>query len=311
MNKTKELYSGEIESRTKGEVVLETLATSVICIMGSLGNFVTLLIIYKNPRLRTPTNLLIASLAFSDFSLATFLGIPLYIATVASFRFPFPASVCQFEGFAIIVMIVASIQTVAWTAVNRFYRVVRPTNYSRIFTIQRTSAIVVFVWTLSLLTPIPYLCTGELFVFNPGKGICFVKPDLDPMSTTIVFIVTGFPITVTLYCYFRVFLKVRQHNSQVSQSAVSADEIRVTKLLFVIVFVFMSCWTPIVAVEVIDYYHARWVLPRWVYIAYSFLGLISSAVNPLIYVTLNKQFRGEYLTVLRPCFRKMNVVSVL
>ncbi|KAJ7374283.1 melatonin receptor [Desmophyllum pertusum] len=57
--------------------------------------------------------------------------------------------------------------------------------------------------------------------------------------------------------------------------------------------------------------HDSWALdlPREAYVAYSFLGTISSALNPMIYGVLNKNFQNEYLKILRCsyCRLKMTV----
>ncbi|EDO26483.1 predicted protein, partial [Nematostella vectensis] len=98
-------------------------ALSTLCF---IGNFVTLLIGYRNRDLWTSTNMFIVSLALSDFCFALFNVIPVGTTTLASREWPFPKSVCQYQGFIAVVIAAASIMTLGCTAVNRYYRVVKP-----------------------------------------------------------------------------------------------------------------------------------------------------------------------------------------
>ena len=51
-------------------------------------------------------------------------------------------------------------------------------------------------------------------------------------------------------------------------------------------------------IDVVDTIHGSWIFPREVNVAYTFLATISSALNPMIYGVLNKNFQREYLKIL-------------
>ena len=85
------------------------------------------------------------------------------------------------------------------------------------------------------------------------------------------------------------------------------EEIKIARTLFVIAVVFNLCWTPLLLIDIVDTIRGSWAFSREVYIAYSFLGTISSALNPLLYGVLNKNFQKEYLKVLRCVYRRSQV----
>ena len=96
---------------------------------------------------------------------------------------------------------------------------------------------------------------------------------------------------------------VRTHNNniQFSRNPVSTanvEWIKVTRTLFVMVVFFNLCWTPILLIDIVDSIQTRWTFSREVYVAYTFLAHISSALNPLIYGVLNRNFRTDYLKLL-------------
>ena len=65
-------------------------------------------------------------------------------------------------------------------------------------------------------------------------------------------------------------------------------------------------------IDLVDTINEKWIFPREAYLAYSFLAVFSSALNPLIYGVLNKSFRKDYLKVLCcRCCRSQGVVEPL
>lgn len=82
-------------------------------------------------------------------------------------------------------------------------------------------------------------------------------------------------------------------------STVNVEEIKITHTLFMIVACVQICWVPVLAIDIADRVHGMWTFPREVYVAYSFLATLNSALNPVILVLRNRNFRREYFKVLR------------
>ena len=59
----------ELKSRSKEQVILESVSFVFLSLLMLFGNFVTLLVMLLNRRLRTIPNMFVASLAVSDFSI--------------------------------------------------------------------------------------------------------------------------------------------------------------------------------------------------------------------------------------------------
>ena len=128
----------------------------------------------------------------------------------------------------------------------------------------------------------------------------------------------GIPTCVIVYCYFRIFTTVRNHNYSNFHlpgnpiSSVNVEEVKVARTLLIIVVFFNLCWIPILTIDFVDTISQRYNFPSEVYVAYTFLATISSALNPLIYGVMNKSFRRNYLKVLRCRYcRSQGVVEPL
>ena len=294
--------ASELEGRSAWLVSLESTLFSMILVSTLVGNVMTIIVIYKNKSLQTIPNYFVLSLAVSDLGMAIF-SEPFCLTVLAVSGWPFGYVMCQFNGFIVLTVVSASMQTIAWMAVNRFYRVVKPSLYGRFFTFKSIKGILFSVWLLAVLVPCPYFLAGNKFVFIPSKFFCYQHVKGAFFTAFLVIFVVGFPSLVIFFCYFRIFQTVKKHNNNLQQSTnrISAEEIKITRTLFVIVVLFMLCWTPVLVIDLIDTFRGRWSLSRSTYTTYSFLAALSSMVNPICYGIMNPLFRREYLKV----FNKM------
>ena len=247
--------------------------------------------------------MLVASLAISDFCLGAFSHCPLALPTLATSQWPFNDVTCQCMGYIIITLCVASIQTLVLMAVNRYFRIVKPAKYRRYFTKKKTVTMVLVSRLSSMCAPLPYLLRGDKMVFHPYKFICNPTIDSSVFAAILVTVYVGIPSCVIFYCYLRIFKTVHSHNNNFQlfsngSSTVNVEDIKVARTLFAIVVFFNLYWTPVLLIDLVDTIRGGWTFPREAYVAYTFLGTISSALNPLIYGVLNKNFRKDYLKLL-------------
>ena len=285
-------------------ISLESGFYALILVFLFVGNCITLLIIAFNSRMRTIPNMFVASLASSDFLFGALATCPIGIPTLVISKYPFSDTTCQYHGYTVVVLAVASMQTLALMAVNRYFRIVSPAKYRRYFTKKKTMIMITVSWFYSLWAPLPYILSGHKMVFHPSKFFCYLQIHSGAFTAFMVTVYVGLPTLVIFYCYLRIFQTVRGHNNNIQtsvfgSSAVNVEEIKVARTLFIIVVFFNLCWTPVMLIDIVDTIYGRWTFPRETYVAYSFLATISSALNPIIYGLMNNNFRSEYLKILR------------
>lgn len=299
-----EAMTKDMQSRSTVTIVLESLVFALILLLIFVGNATTLLIIALNSRMRTTTNMFVASLAISDFLLGVLSAGPVAYPALLLSKWPFDDTTCQYQGYIAVTLAVASTQTLALMAVNRYYRIVRPAKYRAYFTMKKTLIMILLSWFYCMWAPLPYLFSGYKMVFHPFKFFCYLQIDSGPFTAFLVTVYVGLPTFIIAICYLRIFQTVRSHSNNFqaasgSHNTVNVEEIRITRTLFVIVVFFNLCWTPILVIDMVHTVQGRWSLPREAYVAYSFLAVISSALNPVIYGVMNKNFQQEYLKILR------------
>lgn len=311
---TIEVFSQQLKSRSTAVRVVESFMMLLINLTSFGGNLLLGIAVIRKPSLgRSVTNLYIITLAFSDF-LLSLLGIPFSVASLMVGQWPFNNFLCQLQGFWILLMCAISLETLAVTAVNRYFRVVRSrTLYQKIFNAEKTKATIAILWIMALFAPLPYVVAGHEFTFHPAKAICAHNAEslYKGYGAYLVLVYVAIPLIVIITCYTRVFIAVRKHNlnfqfrlraSSRSKSStnrkLSVDEVNVTYTLLVVVTGFLACWTPVVVIDMIDFINADWKLKRQVYVSYTCFAFASASLNPFIYGIMNRPFRAEYLRIL-------------
>lgn len=302
-------YEYLLANRSSTLVALETSVCACFIIAALLGNFLVLWIVYKNRNLRTIPNQFVVSLALADILMAAICAPPC-LSVLISGRRTFGDFVCQLQGFAIASLACVSLLTMTLVAINRYFLIVRPQQYQRIFTPKKTKIMIVAVWILSCCEPLPYLLSGHRYQYHAGKVFCFQVLEVD-IFTLLGYVYVVVPIFVLTSCYYTVFKMLREHqarirslrksNNKSSTRRVSIEDINVTRTLFLTVCGFLICWIPISIVDFIGFAQGTWALSRQVYLMYTFLGQLSTTLNPFIYGVMNKTFRDEYKVMLCSC----------
>ena len=302
----------EFQSRSKAKAIALLGGFFLILLFLFVGNSLTLLVMLLNQRMRTIPNMFVASLAVSDLLLGLCSSVPFGIPALVTSHWLFNDTACQFQGYVSIMLVVASIHTLVLMAVNRYYRIVKPAKYQRYFTKKKTLIMILVSWFSSFCAPLPHVISGRKMVFHPAKFFCYFS-----VANTYVYygspLYIGVPTCVFIYCYLRIFTTVRNHNRNAHLpgnpiSSVNVEEVKVARTIFVVVVFFNLCWIPVLTVNVLDDAFQRWIFPTDVYIFYTLLGTLSSAVNPLIYGVMNKRFRTNYLRALRCTHCRSQVV---
>lgn len=118
--------SKEIEdTRSAIRVVIHTTLMVVLIFLSLTGNTLVCVALYRNRTLQTITNLYVLALAFSDMLMAIFV-FPFSAIASALREWHFNYNFCQFNGFLSYYWGAVSIFTLALTAINRYFCMVKP-----------------------------------------------------------------------------------------------------------------------------------------------------------------------------------------
>lgn len=309
-----------LEGRQTGIIVAEATSLIFLNMVSLVGNFLICWTVYRNPSLRTTTNLYIVALAVSDLSSAIFV-MPFSSGVLITGDWIYGNFYCNIQGFFVVLNIYVSPCLMALTAFNRYIRIVKTNIYNKLFSMRKCKIWILAVWLIVMVYIVSQVMVGNQAIrFVPPYAVCsttHLKSIQKVVHYSIVipaFVVA--PIAITSACYYKIFRTVKLHNKNVlpslqrrnSTSApnISSRELRISISLFVVVIVFAFCWIPLWVLALLFRFQLVKSLPRNVTLLISFLVFFSSTINPFIYAGMNRSFRSEMRRVFLSCKQQPN-----
>lgn len=289
---------------------LKTFAYSVILLFSLFGNLAMILIVWKNERMRTTTNLLIANMAASDLLISVF-AVPRELTeTFGGKRRWLIDGVLGLVSCKLVyvfqdISTAVSIQSLVIIAIDRYRGVVYPFHLPLI-TSKVCKAVIPIIWIIAVGLHSPYFYTLRLLV-QDNKSYCEFNwaPKFDNRETQekyfvfISIILIFLPLCVILTLYTRIVLELKKRNN--INSTVSElrrqrqkEDIAIVKKILAIVFLFIVCIVPVTIMALLLYFVWNWTLPCGMdklYVAAKYVFYSNASLNPCVYFTLNKKYR--------------------
>lgn len=183
------------------QVALFVVLCAVIDIGTIIGNILVCATVFVVRRLRTPSNLLIVSLALSDL-LVSLLVMPLATVYLVLDQWIFSETVCDAYTSMDVLLCTSSILNLCAISIDRYFVITRPFQYAMKRTPTRMAAMMAGVWLLSAVISIPPLF-GWKPEFKAGK--CMISQDI---GYQIYATIGAFylPLIVMIVIYTRIYL---------------------------------------------------------------------------------------------------------
>ncbi|XP_068673233.1 melanopsin-A-like [Montipora capricornis] len=294
--------------------IFQGIGMCIFILTGIPGNFLVCYLVRRTRRLRTVTNLIISNLAVADLGVCLF-NIPVSLVTVIFNRWVLTDFVCQIAGFTFALFLFEALWSLALVSISRYWCIVQPAKFSYIFTRRRTMAMIIATWALSLFCALPPLFGWSRYVFTVEKSTCYFdlrEKKILPYAVTLAIVMFIIPYILITVPYSSIFRFIRGHSRRMSVNSVSSrfrkvsrptfQDFKVTKLLLVVVCVFVACWTLHIVVNLLKGFSMIKSIPRILDAISIFLTFLSSSCNPFIYGLMNKKFRRGFRAVLcAPC----------
>ena len=268
------LLQEQLEARSTPTAAIESTVLLTINVTALAGNAILCFIVYRNPRLRTSTTMLIVALAFADL-LAAATVMPLTVDAAIHSKRRFSDTICKAHAFAMAVLAQVSIYLMALTAFNRYLCVKKRNLYNKIFTKKYTLLLTAVTWAVALIiNGLPNLLSLDDFFFCPGYLLCWrrmMRPTAIYSFNAWLYGSFFFSYAVIVVCYWKVFRAVEHHTAAVApslnqsrvQSGNHTEEVSVAKGVASIVLAFTICWIPSEVMDTMDKINPL-LLPRQV-----------------------------------------------
>ncbi|XP_074530468.1 histamine receptor H2a isoform X2 [Halichoeres trimaculatus] len=311
--------------------VMLCVVLSFLIVLTVSGNVLVCVAVCASRRLRCLTNCFIVSLAVTDLLLGL-LVLPFSALLQFNSDWPLGPVFCNFYISMDVMLCTASILTLLAISVDRYLAVTMPLRYASLVLPWRVAVAMACVWTVSVAVSFLPIQMGwntvNGTVQNQGPWAPERKCRFElnrPYVLTDSLLTFYLPLVAMCWTYLRI-LRIAQaqakrigsarpayitsYNSRNSPATsttlvssvtgVALREHKATVTLATVVGVFVVCWLPyfiLFTVLGLKEHPDPSTVPEFPFVLW--LGYTNSAINPLLYGALNRDFRSAYNRLLR------------
>ncbi|XP_066533558.1 trace amine-associated receptor 13c-like [Hoplias malabaricus] len=299
--------------------VLLYVSAAAVVLLTVCGNLLIIISVCHFKQLHTPTNMLILSLAVSDFLVGVLL-MPTALIWMIESCWIFNIIYCIFFILASFSLTTTSIFNVALIAVDRYFALSNPFLYTKAVSVNRMCSVVVFLCILLLLyhLALQYF-NGHYTNIVMCPGYCFSHLD-EGWFLFDLLVKFASPLAVIITLYGRVFVIARKHATAIrdlniqtrtkSNTDCMRSERKAAKVLGILVTIFVACLLPYFIYTVLGIIIQ---IEIGLFLRILLLLYLNSTINPIIYALFYPWFRRcvKLILTLRIFNRDSSLINIL
>lgn len=266
----------------------------VIIVFAVFGNTLVCLACVMSKRMQSFTSAFIISLAATDILVGA-ISMPVWLSVNLTGKpdyVNFPTFYNAWLCFDIVCG-TASIMNLVFISIDRFLAVNHPLRYPIIVTRNRIAIGIAFIWIYSV----------TIAAINPLKW-----PGYPLFVSLASFFV---PLLIMVLAYSRIFHVALTHarsirrvhpGQSITHRRVAEKfhrDVKAARTLSIVIGAFVACWCPFFVITLVFTYCKTCKVPSDVLAMIKWLHYGNSALNPIIYSCLNRNFRAAVKDVLR------------
>ncbi|XP_006819708.1 prokineticin receptor 2-like [Saccoglossus kowalevskii] len=302
---------------TAAKIVLTVIFVLIFLVCG-FGNSLLCFTIFRLKRLRTVTNLFIASLAVSD-ALVAIICAPLTLYYYLEQNWIFGSILCTIVGTVKVVSLNVSVNTLLVIAMERYYVIYHPLTPR----LQKCAVVIIIVsiWVVSLLVSLPtplYTVVSSGFDIN-GNLLQYCGEfweHLHSAQAYIVFLCVFeylIPMTIMTMAYVSIVRKVWFRHAPGESVALRTrqqqrdfrfnnNKKKTIRMLITVVISFGICWGPYHAYNVtINFYQDVLFFKKnnmTLFYIVEVIAMSNCILNTIVYFLMNETYRKETMILI-------------
>ena len=302
---TKDVYEVKFSST---ETITLTVVLCLIMVLDLAGNAMMVVVVVRNKRMWTETNMFMMNLLFGDMAVSL-LSMPLPLITVIRREWIFKrGTLCLLNAYCNSLFFVATIFTHTTISIDRYLACVKPMH--KILTRKKAVFMIAGVWVFSAVISMGPMVGWGRFEYNASTlqcGFGFPKNKLDTLYMLLLAVVAFvMPICIMTFAYIKIYLAVIRSTRRMSVITFGRQRHKNIVLqkktvftFFLALIAFIVCWSPFFAfIAVAANSATRQNIPRGLGVAAYWCGFLNSACNPFIIGLRNDQFKAAFRQIL-------------
>ncbi|KAM6966111.1 somatostatin receptor type 5 [Tautogolabrus adspersus] len=288
--------------------VLIPLIYIIVCIIGLGGNTLVIHIVLHYSKIESVTNIYILNLAIADELFM--LGLPFLAVQNTLQSWPFGSFMCRLVMTVDSINQFTSIFCLTVMSIDRYLAVVHPIRSSRWRHPQVAKVVNSTVWALSFLVVLPVVIFANIQKAGGTCNIAWPQPaDIWRAAFIIYTSTVGFfcPLLIICLCYLLIVFKIRSSGKKVHATSTKRrkSERKVTRMVVIVVAVFVFCWLPFYALNILNLLVSLPSEYQGLYYFVVVLGYANSCANPIVYCFLSDNFKRGFRKALCRSTRKV------
>lgn len=293
---------------------LQPFWLSLISVFGLLGNSLVLSVFCLQRKPCSVADVYLGNLALAN--LVMVLCLPFWAVTIAQdYEWSFGQMLCKLINTAITMNYFCSISFLVLVSVDRYLALARTMSRSRLRRSSWAKRICLGIWIYGFLVSIPTLLFRRVRYF-PDLNVtaCYLMyPDPSwRLQRNLSSNVLGFaiPLPIIVFCTYHAVRALKDTGLRIIPRV--QTEKRATRLVLMVLVVFLFCWTPHQVVRLLDTLDYYRITPAGCLFGHildiseqcsTYLGYSDSAINPFLYAVAGKYFRKRAKDV----FKQYNI----
>lgn len=291
------------------------LLCSVVLILAAIivaGNSLVIASVISNRRLRSKTSAFITSLAVCDLIIGLVLMPLIVVSNTLGPAVQNGLDYCHVTISVAIMLMFNSVANLGAVTFDRFLAVVVPLRYKSIMTKRVIVPIIAFVWIFSTVFGfIPFMGWRTVVKPKPGSGLfCQVPLNLAPGYIITVCVVGFLPSIFVLVAYLKIFQTAYLHEVRIAAAINSVlrnqtelklnmiKEMKAAKMVALVLGAFIISWAPLYIIMIVDIAMKN-AVNSYIYAGGVIFATLNSALNPVIYASMNSEFRDTFRALIQ------------
>nr|XP_029708065.1 rhodopsin-like [Aedes albopictus] len=283
-------------------------AIFVLACVSVCGNGMVMYIFTTTKPLRTPSNMMIINLAFSDFLMMFTMGPPMIINCYNE-TWVFGPFACEVYGMLGSLSGCVSIWSMTMIAFDRYNVIVKGLS-AKPMTFNGSLLKILFVWINSLFWTLAPMFGWNRYVPEGNMTACgtdYLSQDIVSRSYIMVysFFVYWFPLLMIIYSYTFILKAVSEHEKNMreqakkmnvsslrsSDAAKQSAEIKLAKVALVTISLWFMAWTPYLVINYAGIFNTAPISPLAT-IWGSLFAKANAVYNPIVYGISHPKYRA-------------------
>ncbi|XP_057372606.1 G-protein coupled receptor 161-like [Daphnia carinata] len=198
-----------VDSLFQWTTIAESSTFGLIWLTAVIGNGLITCTLLRRGLLTHPSNRLVFSVTLSNL-IFSFCVFPCILVSSIKQQWIFGSVWCYINAFFTILVTVASSATLAAIALDRYFAIVRPMQYSRKMTRNRANGLLIFAWCLGLVCALPPLFGWSTYDYEESHRACFLGWTSSLSYSIVLLIITFcFPLVSMLVFYYAILQVAR------------------------------------------------------------------------------------------------------